>query len=149
MGIPKRHTAVRLLSVLLASGVLLFLAVGCKQAAPADGTITVKLTGAATQNTEIFRFGIYQEGADHETGTVYGKGAAPVVSGEAQYTAFDATLTHEMIFSGGGRYFVFAWIDASDEGVADPGEYAYQAPAFTVNGNMTQTLYYSNFTQLP
>jgi hypothetical protein len=152
MGIYKRHAAVRLLSVLLALGVLTFLVMSCKPSAPANGTITVNLINAAGHDSATFMFGVYKEGTNYITGVADGLGLAPIISGASTGTVLDTSLTDVMIFAGGGRYYVYAYVDADPpaDGLPTSGTDEHgQSSVFTVDGNMTQELDFTSFTTVP
>jgi hypothetical protein len=108
MKISKRRAVVRLLAIMLGLGMLAFLVVSCKTTPPADGTITVELTNAASQDTKFFVFGVYKEGANYATDPYDGYGIAEIDgTGVAQDTAVDpASPPDLMSFDGGERYFI-------------------------------------------
>lgn len=152
MRISKGHVVVRLLSVLLVLGVLAFLVVSCKEAEtpPANGTVTVKLTGAAAQNTITFMFAVFKESADIMVDDPDGVGVTVIAAGEAQATAKDlATGTTDVSLTGGGKYFVAALIDVDNDQDPSTGDYLYQGAVFTMDGNRTEVLNYTSFSIVP
>jgi len=149
MGISKRYRAVRLLSVLLISGVLAFLAVGCKTAGPANGTVTVNLINATGHDSATFMFGVYKESTPI-AGVADGLGFALISGGESTGITLDPSLSGIMTFSGGGRYYVYAFVDEGGDGSPTSGvDSHYQGSVFTVDGNMTQTLDFASFALVP
>jgi len=148
MRISKRHTVVRLLAVLLVLGVLAFLSVGCKTAAPANGTINVKLINAAAQNTKNFQFAVFNEGADWAVDDPVGVNQVLIAGGTAEGLAMDLdTGTTVVSFTGGSKYYVGALVDVnSSGGPPDSGDLMYVGSAFTVDGNRTETLDLASFT---
>jgi hypothetical protein len=152
MTISKRHTVVRLLTVLLVLGMLAFLAVSCKTAAPANGTVTIKLTNATPQIGKLAMFGVFKEGLDPLGGVDEPDGYFMVfiASDIVQVTAKDLdTMTNDVIFTGGAKYFVAAGVDMDGSVDISSGDLIYQGPVFTVDGNMTVVLDLTSFTVYP
>jgi hypothetical protein len=144
---------VRLLTVLLVLGMLAFLAVSCKTAGPANGTVAVRLINAAApQNGKNVIFGVFKEGLDPLGGVDEPDGYFMVfiASDIVQVTAKDLdTMTNDVIFTGGAKYFVAAGVDMDGSVDISSGDLIYQGPVFTVDGNMTVVLDLTSFTVYP
>ena len=145
MRISKKHTVVRLLSVLLVLGVLAFLGVSCDTSSPGeeDGTVTVTLPNAAAHDGELALFAIFKEGVDPYGGSAVADGAVFVLiaSGVAQGTMKDlATMINDVIYPGGGKYFVSTLVDVDGSLDLSGGDLFYIGSVFTIDGNRTETL---------
>lgn len=129
--------------MLLAAGLLLMLPTACDNLfgsdddSEDDGTVTVSITGADSQNGENFGGAVCKHGDDltQDNGLAYG-GVEINGSGEATATLIELDdngdpTGEEWEGSGGKKYDVYIWIDAGDSGPGARGDFLWEKWPYT------------------
>jgi hypothetical protein len=149
----RRSKGVPAIMLVAFSHGLLGLLAGCPQEpspSPEDGTLTVRVTGAAAQNGKAFHYAVGATGADLSNPANWignDPGSPPTIAGgTVECLTVFSSGGGTAIFSGGESYDVSGIIDVDDSGGLTSGDYLF-LETFTVGGDMTVELVYpTDFT---
>jgi hypothetical protein len=132
-----------IVSVIIVLAALVF--TGCPDENGASGgTITVKIINAGDKTDKDFLFCVLNEGGNIEVDDPVAWGGGVIAGGTAEDVAEDDN--GDVIFTDGEKYDIYAFVDDNGDGVRNIGEMAGGNNGVEVDGDITVTLDYNDFT---